>query len=125
MNDVTERERAQQELARTATQHAEIIESLDEALLLLDPDGRILSRNGRVGELLGEHCAAATTLADLLAPLTVRDTQGRPWADAARTSARCWAAPPAPRSRSCTSSGPTDGTCGCTAARRPPTTTAS
>lgn len=78
MNDVTERERAQRELARTATQHAEIIESLDEALLLLDPDGRILSRNGRVGELLGPHCAAATTLADLLAPLTVRDTQGRP-----------------------------------------------
>ncbi|NTX98890.1 EAL domain-containing protein [Deinococcus sp. JMULE3] len=77
MNDVTTREQAGQELARTAAQHAQILDSLDEGLLLLDPDGRVLSRNGRVRELLGPHSDAATTLAELLAPLTVRDPQGR------------------------------------------------
>ncbi|GGR93461.1 EAL domain-containing protein [Deinococcus sedimenti] len=77
MNNVTERERAQQDLIRTAAQHAAIIESLDEALLLLDADGRILSRNSRVADLLGDHAIQAQTLPDLLAPLVVRDTQGR------------------------------------------------
>ncbi len=77
MTDVTERERARQELSRTAVQHAEIIESLDEALLLLHPDGQILSRNGRVQELLGPQAGQAGTLEDLLRPLVVRDAQGQ------------------------------------------------
>ncbi|GGS25457.1 EAL domain-containing protein [Deinococcus knuensis] len=78
MNDVTDREQARQELERTAARHAEIINALDEGLLMLDPQGRILSFNDRISDLLGVNAATATHFADLLTGSVVRDVNGRP-----------------------------------------------
>ncbi|MCD0174583.1 EAL domain-containing protein [Deinococcus sp. 14RED07] len=77
MNDVTDREQARQELERTAARHAHILNSLDEGLLMLDLDGRILSFNDRVSDLLGVNAASAKHFADLLTGSIVRDVNGQ------------------------------------------------
>lgn len=53
-----------------------VLDSLDEALLVIDAGGAIRYCNGRVTELLGEHGRGATTLSQLLAPLKLRDESG-------------------------------------------------
>lgn len=78
-NDVTERELARQELERTATRHAAIIDALDEGLLMVDLDGVILSGNGRVRDLLGLPVEPGQHYGDALGACLIRRPDGAPW----------------------------------------------
>ncbi|THF87016.1 EAL domain-containing protein [Deinococcus sp. KSM4-11] len=76
MNDVTEREQARAELRRTAARHAEIINTLDEGLLLLDLNGAILTVNARTLDLLHWTGPPPGSLDELTGTVSSRSAQG-------------------------------------------------
>ena len=66
MRDVTEQVRAEQALADSERWHRLVLETAREAILMTQPDGRIVLANKRCAELLGEQVRVGAYLLDVL-----------------------------------------------------------
>jgi len=76
MNDVTELETRRAETVRMAEHHQAVLEAMDEGVVLMTPDGTVLTINRRARELLAVRPGRGNTFEELTGHLEVRNSNG-------------------------------------------------
>lgn len=77
MNDVTDREHQRQEAQRTARHHQQVLEGMGEGVLLVSPDGSVLTMNGQAKRLVGQTGRTPARFEDILSRVKLTMTGGQ------------------------------------------------